>query len=357
MFFTRFFKNSGQNYGLLPMIFRRLFFSKFGESLPSDLPQKHSVTLDNQSLDNTAPHMETIAASLAEARALLSAGDTGKALQTLIAALDREPRFAAAERTLRVLQTNFAAVRQQELKGILSFAEAQREYSRVVDAALVVVDDVEVGRVPAVVADGRRRAWIFGGTAVFVLGAAAAFFLLRNRPKCPDFERDRQVKILVLPFQNVGSLPARPAIALQNRIRDLTKRNGLSASVGVLSNYDADRENPDPAAATALCLRCMADLVVWGQYSVGGDSSRIAIQYKFVADGREGATDVLAFKDITGLQSGRMVKGFDDAIFSLCGMIAMREKRWDLAEKWLGKVREPDATDFAMRDWLAKNRQ
>ena len=293
------------------------------------------------------------------AREHLREREIAKALQTLLGGLENDPRFEAAERTLRVLESNFTSVRQQEQRGLLSFDEAQRAYNKVVDGMLSVMDDVEAGRMsPVAPPPVQRKRWVWLALGGAVLGAvvAAAFFFNRNKPGCPAFEADKKVKILVLPFQNVGAGQAKPALILQNRIRELALRNNLSATVGIMRNYDADKESPSPADATRLCAKCRAELVIWGQYSLGADSSRVAIQYKFLSDGREGGTDVLAFRDITALQGGRMVKGLDDAIFSLCGMIAMREGRWDLAEKWLEKVREPDAADAAMRDWLAKNK-
>ncbi len=39
---------------------------------------------------------------------------------------------------------------------------------------------------------------------------------------------------------------------------------------------------------------------------------------------------------------------FDDAIFSLCAMMALRADNLPLAKKWLDKVKEPGAQDSAM---------
>lgn len=323
------------------------------------MPQKLAGAAGCQAFTKTDMTMQT-PPFIHAAREHLREREIAKVLQALLAGLENDPRFEGAERTLRVLESNFASVRQQEQRGILSFDEAQRAYNKVVDGILSVMDDVEAGRVSPPAApppvQQKRWVWLALGGAVLGILVAAAFFFNRNKPDCPAFEADKKVKILVLPFQNVGTGQAKPALILQNRIRELTLKNNLSATVGILRNYDADKENPSPADATRLCAKCRAELVIWGQYSVGADSSRVAIQYKFLSDGREGGTEVLAFKDITALQGGRMVKGLDDAIFSLCGMIAMREQRWDLAEKWLEKVREPDAADAAMRDWLAKRK-
>ncbi len=303
--------------------------------------------------------MET-ATILAAARAQLSEGQIAQALQALIAGLKSEPRFADAVRTLRVLESNYVLARQQELKGILAFADAQRAYAQVTDSTLAILDDIEAGRTPLAAITGaknRRRNLLLVGLGLAFLVAVVLFFFLKDRPKCPDFEQKQALKVLILPFQNVGAAQAKPALVLQNRIRQLTAKNQLAAEVGILKNYDSDAENPDERAASQFCQKCLADLVLWGQYSVGSDSSRVSIQYKFYKTGRAGGTDVLAFKDITALQSGSMVRGLDDAIFSICTMIALREERWDLAHKWLDKIKEKSAMDVAVGEWLTKNQR
>lgn len=69
-------------------------------------------------------------------RQQLQQGETGGALDTLIKYLESEGKQTELLRTLRVVQANYNAAKQQELKGILAFQEAQREYSKVNDALL-----------------------------------------------------------------------------------------------------------------------------------------------------------------------------------------------------------------------------
>src|SRR6218665_2592732 len=109
-----------------------------------------------------------IHATILAFRALLRQGDTGSALETLRLFLEENSRrFPDALRTLQVLQANYAAARQQEQKGILSFQEAQREYSRINDALLTVADDLENGRSRGVSPGQtrRRRTWLILGAA------------------------------------------------------------------------------------------------------------------------------------------------------------------------------------------------
>ena len=56
-------------------------------------------------------------------RELLSQGETGKALEEAIALLKKDVRYKANHlRTLLVLEGEYSAVRQKELKGILAFS-------------------------------------------------------------------------------------------------------------------------------------------------------------------------------------------------------------------------------------------
>ena len=52
---------------------------------------------------------------------LLSQGDTGQALQVLIAFLEKDASRPDILRTLRVVEANYTAARQQEIKGIIGF--------------------------------------------------------------------------------------------------------------------------------------------------------------------------------------------------------------------------------------------
>ena len=82
------------------------------------------------------------------ARALILEGKTGKALQTILATLENDPHHAASLRTLQLVAANYNAARQQEIKGILSFQEAQRSYSQVNDALFSALDALESANQP-----------------------------------------------------------------------------------------------------------------------------------------------------------------------------------------------------------------
>ncbi len=306
---------------------------------------------------------ETIDAS----RSLLRQGETGKALETIIGFLEKNPRYSEVVRTLQVLEANYNATRQQEIKGILSFQEAQRQISRVNDGLLSALEDLSAGRVvqrpPAAAPATNKLIWIAGGAVVLIAGLIAGIWLSRKGPQkaekpkqdeiaCPGFSRPGQ-KVIVLPFQNIGETAAKPELIIQSRIRELSGKNSFPSEVQVLTTYDSEKNNPDNTAAAGIGKRCGADLVVWGLYDKSKDSIKVDIHYVFTRNGILGGTaGFLAFKDLPSLRDGRMVRGLDDAILALCGLMAIQSKNGPLALKWFEKVQSPQPMDKNMVERL-----
>ncbi len=294
-------------------------------------------------------------ADIATVRSLLSQGETGKAVQLLIALLDKDSRFKDnLLRTLRVAEANFNAARQQELKGILPFQEAQREYSKVNDTLLAILDDFESGRVPPVSAQRavNNRKWLWIGIGAAVLLGAAVYWLVKGRNSdCPRFEKNKALHVMVLPFDKLGGSDARPALRIQDVIQELTNKAGIESEVkisprdskGGINSQDAER----------LARECGADLVIYGQYQgFDNDSIRVKMGFKFLREGGAAFNGPFkTFRDITAVQPTRDLQ---DAVFSLCAMIAMRDKNWQFAKRWMDRIREKDNQETAMAAWLDK---
>jgi len=289
-------------------------------------------------------------------RALLSQGDTGKAVQLLIALLEKDARFKDnLLRTLRVVEANFNAARQQELKGILPFQEAQREYSKVNDTLLAVLDDFEAGRVPAVNAAtygvANRRLWVVAGGVILLLGAVAFWLLKGKKSECPKFENPQAIRVMILPFAKLGNDDARPALRILDGIQDLTKKADINAEVKL--NTRVTEESLDAQAAEQLARTCGADLVVFGQYKAfGKDSIRVKVGYKLLKGGGfDSNSPFKTFRDITDVQPTRDLQ---DAIFSLCTMLAAREGKWVFAKRWTERIREKNTEEMEMSGWIEK---
>ncbi len=300
----------------------------------------------------------------------LQQGETGAALQTMITFLETEGKQTELLHTLRVIQANYNAAKQQELKGILAFQEAQREYSKVNDALLTTIDDLTSGRptntrVAPVADKPNRMPWILGGIGLLAIIAIATFFLFRKSGKntpgnaqsqvkeCPDF-RPANYHIMLLPFLNLGREPARPSLSIQMRIRDLTRTNNMSTDVEI-AQEDESAGLPDFVRAREKGKKCNADLVIWGQYEKVGDSLQVDIHYVFVSDVKDkemsGHTDFLPFRSLSALQkSGKSsgLRSLDDAVLSLCSIMAVHAGRTDVAEKWLGKINDTSEKDDSL---------
>lgn len=289
----------------------------------------------------------------------------------MITFLETESTKKELLRTLQVIQANYNTAKQQELKGILAFQEAQREYSRVNDALLSTIDDLTAGRstqtrIPAFhTSSPGRWSWILDGFGLLAILATVVFFLFRKSEnntlagtanqlrECPDF-RPANYHIMLLPFLNLGQEPARPSLSIQMRIRELTLKNNMSTDVEILQE-DESAGLPDFVRAKEKGKKCNADLVIWGQYEKVGDSLQVDIHYVFVSDMKDkemsGHTDFLPFRSLSALQKAGQTSGLrslDDAVLSLCSIMAVHAGRTEVAEKWLGRINETSPKDDSL---------
>lgn len=164
----------------------------------------------------------------------LRRGETGEALRALIALLEPDKRYRNnLLRIARLNEADYNAVRQKELKGLLSFPEAQREYARLNDALLAVLDDLEEGRVPAdTAAPGKRRyqPWIVGLVVALAIIAGARQYL-RHQAEVAAWRRavEQHTRPAYLQYRNrypdhVHTLDAADSLAaLDKRIQFLAQ--------------------------------------------------------------------------------------------------------------------------------------
>ncbi|MDX1910607.1 MAG: hypothetical protein SFV22_03930 [Saprospiraceae bacterium] len=304
-------------------------------------------------------------------RQIISQGDTAQALQTLITHLEADGSQAEHLHTLRVVEANFNAVRQQELKGLLGFQDAQREYARANDALLAVLDHLQSGRKPVVglqgTGDGRVTppwvTWLIGGVVVLAIGFLFGVWLRRQNKAqavqepvpgimatpekkeagtCPVFQANR-FKVMIVKFQNLGSEQRKPELSVQTRIRELTANNQLPTDVEIYSHPDLESSTPDLSDATTLGKRCMANMVIWGQFEpLPENAISVDIRYAFTDDAWPPGAAIQTFKNVSEIKTDRMkINQLDDAIFRICTAVALHENRMDLAAKWLNKLKEP----------------
>ncbi len=304
----------------------------------------------------------------------LQQGETGAALQILISYLESDGKQSELLRTLRVVQANFNAAKQQELKGILAFQEAQREYSKVNDALLSTMDDLSAGRTlnSRIPVSPNRLPWIIGGVILLVgIVAGALFFRARNASAktdgppaaaCPDFS-DSNYKIMLLPFVGLSEQQSKPEQSIQVRIRELTRNNNLITDVEISPEQNLNGL-PDFNKAAAKGLKCKADVVVWGQYDKVGDSILVDIHFVFSSEPKfSGHTAFQPFRSLSALQmgigggKGGELRSLDDAILSFCSILAVHAGKPELAEKWLAKIGNVSEKDDSLSEAIAQVRE
>jgi len=289
-------------------------------------------------------------------RELLAQGQTGQALEALLALIRQDARYKNnLTRVLEVLKAGFERTRQQDLKGALSLQEAQREYSKTADTILSILDDVEAGRVPAAVRRQQLPMWIGAGLLV-VAGLVAWLYFGRNKsvsePECPVFSEQAPLHILIIPFDALDTAMKSPVeTRVQKEISGLTKKAGIIADVKLIGKGAGDLSSLQVADTRG--KSCKADLVVFGEYlAYEGDSVRVKLGYKFLK-GAEQTTDFPfeTFRDITNVS---VTRDFQDALFSMCAVLAMREKNWEFARRWMDKIKNKTPEEELLAQQMAK---
>ena len=304
---------------------------------------------------------------------LLRQGDTGQALDVLIQYLEKETSHPEFLQTLQVVASNFNATRQQELKGILEFSEARREYAKSNDAILSILEDLKAGKKSSGINQlngviGARKTqfyWILGGGAMILIGLIAGIYFSQapaatkevQKPassSCPSF-RSAGFKVMVLEFQKLSGEDTKPELGIQTRIRDLTERNQVNTDVKILPSSAFDGSTPGNVEARALGSQCQADMVIWGQYEKMGDSLSVDIRYTFTDPTWPPGIAQETFKNVSELKTDQMkINNLDDAVFRLCTAMALHQNKMDLAQKWLNKIQKPNAREIQWKNQLEK---
>lgn len=296
--------------------------------------------------------------NLRSIRELIAPGESGKALSTLIEYLEKDARFKDNFlRTLRVLQGEYNAVRQKELKGIIPFQEAQREYNRINDALLAIIDDLEAGRIPAAAIRMQGRNIFLALIGIVVL-ALAIFALVRafNSEKlvlCPEFSHSDAMPVLIIPFDSLSKQSAPVEVRIQESISTLTGKAGIPVEVRIATRQKNDLSSLEVAESRGKA--CNASLVIYGQYlAFSADSIRVKLGYiNLKSGGKAGSLPFSTFRDITEVSAPRDLQ---DALFAVCTMIAISEEKWDFAQRWMGKIKEKEADEIQMEQWVAEKR-
>jgi Effector-associated domain 11 len=247
---------------------------------------------------------------------------------------------SAQVKTLTLIEAAYFEIKQAELKGVATTDELQIRKNKINNQLLELLD-LDGGPTPK---SSSKKIPIAALVSALLLISLLWWYFKDAGIQCPSYPAEVNNKILVLPFENVGDAPAKPQVNIYKRINELTTKNNLSA-LAQLAEINNDKLSEQKVRD--LGSDCDLDLLVWGTFSSRADSIRLVMEYYFTkAPETNVLSELVTLKDVTSLQKGTMLKNLDDAIFSLCGVIALREGNNALAKKWFEKVGGKEQMDM-----------
>ena len=278
--------------------------------------------------------------------ALIRQNKTKEALR----ALQSEPLAPELKKALSILESEFTGLNQEVVKGTVSSEEKQIRTNRINDKLLFIVQEAT----NPVNSKRERKRKI--NQYLLPLGLLAICLIAWNYFNqaiypCPEFTEDSRNKILLIPFDKVGDQEASPHLLLRDRITQLSMKNNLSTTIklGAVKAGVSIEEAPD------LAKGCQANVIIWGKYSNRADEIHLVLQYYFLDQPDwSNLGELIVLKDVTAIQSGTMLKNIDDAILSLCSVIAMRQGNTEITRKWLGKIGEKEAIDEQLSEVIER---
>lgn len=272
-----------------------------------------------------------------------------RTIQTLIADgktkevfsfLRKQDLSAQQSRTVALIEAEFNELQKSSLKGILSFQEERLQKNKINDKLLSLFH-VE-GTTNSTPTKSSNLSRILVGVLLLAFAGGVIWWFDSVKHDCPSFREEVRNKIIIMPFENVAGGTAKPQTILRDRINQLALQNKLSTQAGLGTSLDVNLNN-----ATLVAQNCKANVIIWGTYSSGTDSLRLTMNYKFMREPQKNKVgEVIAVNDVMDLlREGKMLKLQDDAILSLCGIIAMREGNKGVAKKWFEKVKKKEELD------------
>ena len=278
---------------------------------------------------------------------LIRENKTKEALQ----ALQKASLAPELKKALSIVESEFNGLNQEIVKGTISSEEKQLRTNRINDRLLSIIQEATNP------VDSRRERKRKINRYLLPLGLLAICLIAWNYfnqavYSCPEFTEDSRNKILLIPFDNVGDQKASPHLLLRDRITQLTTKNKLSTTI----KLGAAKAEISIEEALGLAKGCQANVIIWGKFSNRADGIHLVLQYYFLDQPDwSNLGELIVLKDVTAIQSGTMLKNIDDAILSLCSVIAIRQGNTEITRKWLDKIGEKEEIDRQLSEIVGNN--
>jgi hypothetical protein len=279
-----------------------------------------------------------------EIQDLIQEGDIEGAIQTF----RKADLSTEKSNTLSVIEAEYYRLNQDSQRGIIGNEEKERRTNQINNKLLILLEDA-----PAKLEKEKsRKKFLLPFLLIGFILIVVAYFILPLEEKglsCPTFNEKSVNKILLVPFVNVGESEAKPHLILRDEIEKLTIKKNLSTNIELIES----KADISISKASEIAQSCNANVIIWGKYSNVGDSIRLILQYHFLEQPEWSSFgDLIVLKDVTEIQTGEMTKNLEDAIMSLCSVMAIRQNNKVVAKNWLAKVKEKEVIDMKIESIL-----
>lgn len=279
-----------------------------------------------------------------EIQNLIQEGDIKGAIQTFKAAdLSTEK-----SKTLFIIEAEYYRLNQDSQRGIIGNEEKELRANQINNKLLILLEAApkELDQSKPI------KKFLLPSLLIVSLLIIVAYFLFpldNGDLACPVFNEKSVNKILLIPFVNVGEGEAKPHLILRDEIEKLTIKKNLSTDIELIES----KADISISKASEIAESCNANVIIWGKYSNVGDSIRLILQYHFLEQPEWSSFgDLIVLKDVTEIQTGEMTKNLEDAIMSLCSVMAIRQNKKVVAKNWLAKVEEKEVIDMKIESIL-----
>ena len=276
---------------------------------------------------------------------LIGNSDTAAALETLISFLEGEPKYKALLKVAISQKAYHQRTIEQASLDQITDEVAEVRYNNINQSILKLAGDLEAGRlrpsVPDTVANTpgfKLQKWQLILLAILVLVISlGVFFYIKtnsNRVSCPDFLKDSELNVLVLPYTKIGVDDDGTEVSIRDRLQKKCRENSLSASIRFFDRYFEQKNAQIPSFENVdnIGQSCNSELVIWGLAEKSTDQYELVTNFKYLGaqtnlnyqqiqtEGEALVDTVATISSI--LKEGSITREVEDLILMLFGIVA-----------------------------------